>query len=112
MALEAFHSREGNATLLLSPRTTDLNEAKAWLAASDGALDGVIAKPLDDAYAPGERAMQKVKQLRPADCVVGGFRRAKDGPEVASLLLRLYDEADLSIMSASPRRSARKIARR
>ena len=53
----------------------------------------MIAKRLEDAYRPGERAMLKVKQHRTADCVVGGFRRAKDGPLVASLLLGLYDEA-------------------
>jgi len=36
-----------------------------------------------------------VKQHRSADCVVGGFRRAKDGSGVASLLLGLYDDAGL-----------------
>ncbi|MDQ2762778.1 MAG: ATP-dependent DNA ligase, partial [Pseudomonadota bacterium] len=44
-------------------------------------------------YRAGERATLKVKQRRSADCVVGGFRRAKDGDGVASLLLGLYDEA-------------------
>jgi ATP-dependent DNA ligase len=39
--------------------------------------------------------MLKVKQHRTADCVVGGFRRAKDSPLVASLLLGLYDAAGL-----------------
>jgi ATP-dependent DNA ligase len=90
---EHFHTREGNAVLLLSPRTFKVGEAKAWLAASGGALDGVIAKALDEPYVSGERAMRKVKQHRTADCVVGGFRRAKDGPQVASLLLGLYDDA-------------------
>jgi ATP-dependent DNA ligase len=94
-ALERFHQREGNDVLLLSPRTQDSATAEAWLAASGGAFDGVIAKPLDEPYQPGERAMRKVKQHRTADCVVGGFRRTKDGPEVASLLLGLYDEAGL-----------------
>ena len=37
--------------------------------------------------------MLKVKQLRTADCVVGGFRYAAKGGEVGSLLLGLYDEA-------------------
>lgn len=59
------------------------------------ALDGVMAKPLEQAYRPGERAMLKVKQHRAADCVVGGFRRAKEGTQVASLLLGLYDDAGL-----------------
>ena len=36
--------------------------------------------------------MVKVKQLRTADCVVGGFRYAEKKPEVGSLLLGLYDD--------------------
>ncbi|MDF7773660.1 ATP-dependent DNA ligase [Sphingomonas sp. AOB5] len=94
-ALKRFHSRDGSAVLLLSPHTASLAGAEAWLTASGGALDGVIAKPLDEPYRPGERAMLKVKRHRTADCVVGGFRRAKDGPLVASLLLGLYDDAGL-----------------
>ena len=94
-AVERFHARDGSAALLLSPRTLSMASAKAWLAASGGALDGVIAKPLDLPYQPGERAMRKVKQQRTADCVVGGFRRRKDSPEVASLLLGLYDDAGM-----------------
>ncbi len=94
-ALERFHKRDGSATLLLSPYAPDLDGAQRWLAASGGALDGVIAKPLDQGYRPGERAMLKVKQHRTADCVVGGFRRAKGGSLVASLLLGLYDDAGL-----------------
>ncbi|WP_342249702.1 ATP-dependent DNA ligase [Sphingomonas sp. OTU376] len=94
-ALERFHARDGSAMLLLSPHASDLAGAQAWLAASGGALDGVIAKPLDQPYRPGERAMLKVKQHRTADCVVGGFRRAKDSQSVVSLLLGLYDKAGL-----------------
>lgn len=91
-ALEAFHARHGGPSLLLSP-CGNLAAARTWLAQSGGALDGVVAKRLDEPYRPGERAMLKVKQHRTADCVVGGFRRAKDGDGVASLLLGLYDEA-------------------
>ena len=79
----------------LSPFSLDVGDARAWLAASGGALDGVIAKRLDDPYRPGERAMLKVKQHRTADCVVGGFRRVEGGTGVASLLLGLYDDAGL-----------------
>jgi ATP-dependent DNA ligase len=94
-ATERFYAKEGNAILLLSPATDDPSQAYKWLAESGGALDGVIAKRLDEPYQAGERAMRKVKQRRTADCVVGGFRRAKNGPNVASLLLGLYDEAGL-----------------
>ena len=90
-ALEEFHARHGEPSLLLSGRTDDIDTARGWLARSGGALDGVVAKRLDEPYQPGERAMLKVKQHRSADCVVGGFRRAKDGAGVASLLLGLYD---------------------
>jgi ATP-dependent DNA ligase len=94
-ALEKFHAADGNGVLLLSPCTQERDQAETWLAASGGALDGVIAKPLGEPYQPGERAMRKVKELRTADCVVGGFRRAKGKHEVASLLLGLYDDAGL-----------------
>ena len=56
-------------------------------------MDGVVAKRIDEPYRSGERAMLKVKQHRTANCVVGGFRRVKEGEGVASLLLGLYDEA-------------------
>ena len=36
--------------------------------------------------------MLKVKHLRTADCVVGGFRYASGSREVGSLLLGLYDD--------------------
>ena len=92
-AVERFHAQKVNPTLLLSPATRDERQAIRWVEKSGGALDGVIAKPLGVGYQPGERAMRKMKRHRTADCVVGGFRRSKSGPEVASLLLGLYDDA-------------------
>ncbi|HEV2817011.1 MAG TPA: ATP-dependent DNA ligase [Allosphingosinicella sp.] len=91
-ALEAFHRRANSAELLLSPCTLDRALALSWLGGAGGALDGVVAKRRDEPYRPGERAMLKVKQLRTADCVVGGFRYAAEGGEVGSLLLGLYDD--------------------
>ncbi|MBO9711741.1 ATP-dependent DNA ligase [Sphingomonas sp.] len=93
-ALEAFHAGLDAPGLLLSPATRDRDVALGWLEHSGGALDGIVAKQLDQPYRPGERAMLKLKQLRTADCVVGGYRRTAKG-EVASLLLGLYDEAGL-----------------
>ncbi|HEY9237169.1 MAG TPA: ATP-dependent DNA ligase, partial [Phenylobacterium sp.] len=81
--------------LRLSPQSADLAQARRWLAGSGADLDGVIAKRADDPYRPGERAMLKIKRLRTADCVVGGFRYASDAREVGSLLLGLYDDAGL-----------------
>jgi ATP-dependent DNA ligase len=90
-ALETFAAeRDG---LALSPVTGDVKVAKSWLAEPGGNMDGIVAKRLLDPYLPGERAMIKVKRLRTADCVVGGFRYLNDRREVGSLLLGLYDEA-------------------
>jgi ATP-dependent DNA ligase len=89
--LEASHASLGDPGILpLSPRSRDPAEAVQWLAASGGAFDGVVAKPLDGSYHPGERAMLKVKRQRSADCVVGGFRYARGTGLVGSLLLGLY----------------------
>ena len=92
-ALETVYGAESRDDLLLSPATTDCDVAKGWLDHAGGALDGVVAKRLDAPYQPGERAMLKVKQLKTADCVVGGFRYGTNSREVGSLLLGLYDEA-------------------
>ncbi len=93
--LERFHTKAGTDRLLLSPITRDVAQAERWLARGGSALDGVVAKRLDLAYRPGERAMAKVKQHRSADCVVGGFRYAGDARKaVGSLLLGLYGSDD------------------
>ena len=71
---KAFFIRsDSEGAVRISPFTRDIAEARRWLEASGGALDGVIAKRLDGVYEPGERAMLKVKKRRTADCVVGGF---------------------------------------
>lgn len=94
-ALEAFVASNPAAELHLSPATPDRGAALAWLDRSGGALDGVIAKRVNQEYRSGERAMIKVKQQRTADCVVGGFRYAEKKREVGSLLLGLYDDDGL-----------------
>ena len=94
-ALEAMLGKSHQPRLLLSPATTDRSVALGWLERSGGALDGVIAKRLDDPYRPGERAMIKVKRRRTADCVVGGFRYGRNSRQVASLLLGLYADDGL-----------------
>jgi ATP-dependent DNA ligase len=92
-ALEIVHSAERRADLLLSPYTDDRDVAQGWLDRAGGALDGVVAKRRDGFYEGGERAMLKIKQLRTADCVVGGFRYAANSHLVGSLLLGLYNDA-------------------
>jgi len=91
-ALEAIFKRfKAPNHVRLSPGTDDRLEAESWLAQSGAALDGIVAKRLDGPYASGERAMLKIKRLRTADCVVGGFRYEADSRKVGSLLLGLYD---------------------
>ena len=80
----------------LSPATNDYDVAADWFAKTGRDLDGIIAKRLEAAYASGERtAAVKVKQLRTADCVVGGFRYATGKRVLGSLLLGLYGDDDL-----------------
>jgi ATP-dependent DNA ligase len=82
--------------LRLSPATSKRAQAERWLQRGGAALDGVIAKRRDLPYRSGERTgMQKIKNLRSADCVVGGFRYNEGKPVVGSLLLGLYDEHGL-----------------
>jgi ATP-dependent DNA ligase len=86
------------APVHLTPVTRDRKVAARWLDEFEGAgLDGVIAKPAGLPYQPGKRAMAKIKHSRTADCVVSGFRWHKNGPGtlVGSLLLGLYDDADV-----------------
>jgi ATP-dependent DNA ligase len=81
--------------LHLTPITRDRAEAQRWLEQFEGAgLDGVIAKLESAPYQPDKRAMLKIKHVRSADCVVGGFRWYKGRTDaVGSLLLGLYDDA-------------------
>jgi ATP-dependent DNA ligase len=80
----------------LSPATTDCNVANNWFRKTGRDLDGIIAKLLDATYASGERtAAVKVKRMRTADCVVGGFRYATGARVIGSLLLGLYDDDGL-----------------
>lgn len=92
VALETFVKSTGNVNIELSPATLAMKQAQNWLKGSGGNTDGVIAKRLDGPYLAGERAMVKVKRMRTADCVVGGFRYLAERREVGSLLLGLYDE--------------------
>lgn len=76
----------------LTRTTTDPAVARQWFEQFEGAgLDGVVAKPLDAPYAPGQRVMLKVKHHRTADVVVLGYRVHKSGSGVGSLLLGLHD---------------------
>jgi ATP-dependent DNA ligase len=96
--LEAFAGRyfKDKTRIRLSPATANLSEAKRWLKGAGATLDGIIAKRVDVEYRSGERSgMQKIKNYRSADCVVGGFRYNEGKSVVGSLLLGLYDDDGL-----------------
>jgi len=97
-ALERFFLRYAShkPRIRLSPATTSIAKGRKWFKTRTG-LDGVIAKRLDAPYEPGERtgAVRKIKKIRTAECVVGGFRYASHSREVGSLLLGLYDRRKL-----------------
>jgi len=91
--LETFAAKflGDNGKIQLTPMTRDREVAESWLDLVDVSLEGVIAKRVDQPYAPGKRVgMQKVKKLRTMDCIVGGFTYADD-KTVSALLLGLID---------------------
>ena len=96
--LEAFAKKtfKGHKTFRLSPATTKIADAKNWLKQVGATLDGIIAKRRDLPYTSGNRhGMQKIKNYRSADCVVGGFRYNEGKKAVGSLLLGLYNDEGL-----------------
>lgn len=97
-SLESFHRRfcGGQDRLQLSPATKDVDLACEWFGQVGPGLDGIVAKRLDMEYTSGDRTgMVKYKNIRTADCVVGGFRYLQGQRLVGSLLLGLYDSRNL-----------------
>ncbi len=96
--LEKFLGRRSQHGMIrLSPASTERRQAQQWMRERGRmGLDGIIAKRMDEPYRSGERtAMVKIKRIRSADCVVGGFRWAQKGDAVGSLLLGLYNQEGL-----------------
>jgi ATP-dependent DNA ligase len=96
--LQAFSAKNfvPDGQIFLSPMTTDLKIAERWFSQPGESLDGIIAKLRYLPYQSGERTgMQKIKQIRSVDCVVGGFRYGTNSKLVGSLLLGLFDESGL-----------------
>jgi ATP-dependent DNA ligase len=96
--LEHFFSKiKEDGIVRLSPASHSRDQAKKWMhELGKMGLDGIIAKRLDEPYRSGERTgMVKVKLIRTADTVVGGFRYAEKGGGIGSLLLGLYNEQGL-----------------
>jgi ATP-dependent DNA ligase len=86
----------GSTQVLMTPQTDDIEEADAWFDAfASLGLDGVVAKRVDQKYAPGDRVMIKVKKVKTADCVVGAYRPSRADEGIGSLLLGLYRDGVL-----------------
>jgi ATP-dependent DNA ligase len=118
-ALENFFGRiSRNGAVRLSPASPARSQAEEWMQERGKlGLDGIVAKRLDEPYHSGERiGMVKIKRIRTADAVVGGFRYAEKGGGIGSLLLGLYDSEGLldhvgftSSFSSEQRRELKKI---
>ena len=94
--LEKFFDSVPDGSLVkLSPATTDRKVALQWFEQFGSiGLDGVMAKRAGEPYHSGDReGMIKVKHLKSADCVVGGYRYGEGTRAIGSLLLGLYDAA-------------------
>jgi ATP-dependent DNA ligase len=89
--LEAFVKKLGKPKrLMLSPAARSLKTAEDWLKKVGHGLDGIVAKPLDETYHPGQRVMLKYKLWKTVDCVVAGLY-LDDNNTVEYVLLGLYD---------------------
>jgi ATP-dependent DNA ligase len=95
--VQLFRPFPAKGMVRLSPASTDRKQAEQWMRELGTlGLDGIVAKRLDEPYRSGERtAMVKVKRIRTADCVVGGFRYAEKGGGIGSLLLGLFNDQGL-----------------
>ncbi len=92
-ALEKLFARAPHPSLHLSAFTRDPDVAADWFTRFEGAgLDGVVSKAVDGVYQQGKRSMLKIKHKRTAEAVVVGYRVAKNGDGVGSLLLGMYDD--------------------
>src|SRR5438132_10762413 len=116
--VQLFRRFPTKGTVRLSPASTDRKQAEQWMRELGTlGLDGIIAKRLDEPYRSGERTgMVKIKRIRTADGVVGGFRYAEKGGGIGSLLLGLYNQQGLldhggftSSFNAEQRRELKKI---
>ena len=93
-ALKAFVEAVGqNQTIVLSKAARSAATARKWL--SQAGLDGIVAKPLDQPYRPGERAMRKFKVWHTVDAVLAGYYEDEATGNIDSLLFGLYGDDGL-----------------
>ena len=58
-------------------------------------LEGIVAKPLDQPYRPGERTMRKFKVWHTVEAVLAGYYEDEATGTIDSLLFGLYGEDGL-----------------
>jgi len=96
-ALERFirEAARSNPVLRLSQATPYAAAARRWVAEEGRGLDGIMAKPLDQPYRGGERAMRKFKVWHTVDAVLAGYYEDEATGTVDSLLFGLYGDDGL-----------------
>ena len=93
-ALKAFVKAAGGPrTIVLSKATRSAATARKWL--FEAKLEGMVAKPLDQPYRPGERTMRKFKVWHTVEAVLAGYYEDQATGTIASLLFVLYGEDGL-----------------
>jgi ATP-dependent DNA ligase len=93
-AMKAFVEAVGqNQTIVLSKAARSATTARKWL--SQAGLDGIVAKPLDQPYRLGERAMRKFKMWHTVDAVLAGYYEDEATGNIDSLLFGLYGDDGL-----------------
>jgi ATP-dependent DNA ligase len=95
------HSGGVAERIILSPASPDFSIAEKWMrqGAAHG-WDGVVAKRLNCEYTSGERTgMVKVKRIRTADCVIGGFRWGRGSAAKKQMPQMLKDQPKKSVRS-------------
>jgi ATP-dependent DNA ligase len=111
--LEAFYDKARERTgLKLSPYTRDRDMAERWLKEARGALDGVVAKPLDGAYIPASAPCSRSSRSGPPIAWSAGSATPRAPGSSARSCSASTTRTASSITSASPRPSPTRSARR
>jgi ATP-dependent DNA ligase len=88
--------------LEVSPQTTHLDEAQAWMhdyAEHPVGIEGVVIKGLDTRYVPGRRDWLKLRLRDTVEAVVGGVIGTIAAPD--RLVLGLYRDGELAVAGST-----------
>src|SRR4029077_6478178 len=88
--------------LILTPATTEREQAQAWLikyAAAHVGIEGIVAKGLGQRYRGGARDWLKYRSRDTVDVIVGAVTGSLSRPE--RLVLGLYRDGDLHIVGGT-----------